>query len=182
MPPTPDKIKNSPYKNRHLIFLTITKNPYSWLLSLYNRPYHARRHFSSFEELLRSPWQTRHRENAPAQFLNPMEMWNQKNRAYFQLQRIGPSYNLRYEDILADPEGTIRLLKENEQLAMIHSFFKNRDTSTKAEPDKGYAYYKKYYLDEVWKAKLTPHLLQLINQSLDKDLMQQFNYPLLEDV
>lgn len=181
-PPNLEKIKKSPYGKKKLIFATITKNPYSWLLSLYDHPYHAHSSFSSFEDFLCSPWQTRGRENAPSQFKNPMDMWNQKNRAYLELSNIGPTYNLRYEDILADPESSIRLLKESEQLNMIHNFFKNRDLSTKANLDKNYEYYRKYYLNEEWKAKLNPQLLQMINMSMDKDLMRHFNYTLLEDI
>ena len=42
---------------KDVFFITLTKNPYSWLLSLYRRPYH---HYNSktqsFSEFLISPW------------------------------------------------------------------------------------------------------------------------------
>ncbi|MEM9164412.1 MAG: hypothetical protein AAGC54_15255, partial [Cyanobacteria bacterium P01_F01_bin.4] len=47
-------------------FITITKNPYSWLLSLYKRPYHQykkKEHRPDFETFIASPWKTVGRED-----------------------------------------------------------------------------------------------------------------------
>jgi hypothetical protein len=70
----------------NLIFLTITKNPYSWLLSLYRRPYHQ--YYSdnpSFETFLQRQWKTIGRDNVKNAPITPVELWNIKNKSYLQL-------------------------------------------------------------------------------------------------
>ena len=66
----------------NLLFVTITKNPYSWLLSLHRHPYHQRSAIGDFEEFLQSPWPTVKRERHPNPFPNPIIMWNEKNSSY----------------------------------------------------------------------------------------------------
>ena len=40
------------FAGRSIRFVTLTKNPYSWLLSLYRRPYHAGEKAETFAEFL----------------------------------------------------------------------------------------------------------------------------------
>ncbi len=72
----------------NLFFLTITKNPYSWLLSLYRNPYHQ--YFDnrqSFEFFLKSQWKSVKRDNTKKVLRNPIELWNIKNKSYLQLDK-----------------------------------------------------------------------------------------------
>ncbi|MEO1350635.1 MAG: hypothetical protein AAFW84_17820, partial [Cyanobacteria bacterium J06635_15] len=65
----------------NISFITITKNPYSWLLSLYKRPYHQ--YFRQgekidFETFIVSPWKTVGRDNLNKKISTPVELWNIK--------------------------------------------------------------------------------------------------------
>ena len=82
-------------------FLTLTKNPFAWLVSLYRRPYSNRKYGSHrgkvvpatgtpFSEFIRAPWPTVGRENGPEEYSNPVSMWGIKTASYFNLGDIGP--------------------------------------------------------------------------------------------
>ncbi|RME83007.1 MAG: hypothetical protein D6775_09300 [Caldilineae bacterium] len=60
--PAPDALRRSRWARRGLVILTLSKNPYAWLLSLYRHPYHYSGPLPSFERFLQSPWRTVRRE------------------------------------------------------------------------------------------------------------------------
>ena len=99
-------LQDLPIVDDRLLFLTLAKNPYSWLLSLHRRPYQGQP-IAGFGEFIERPWKTVGREAGPPSFANPVEMWNVKNRSYLHLASGLPALTLRYEDLLADPEETI---------------------------------------------------------------------------
>jgi hypothetical protein len=160
----------------NLSFVTVTKNPYSWLLSLYKRPYHQ--HWSEkpdFETFLSLPWCTVRRENSPKKFTNPIEMWNIKNRAYLQLKRKFPTIDLKYESLLLDPEQEVMSIKDQFSLTQKVKHFQNIEKSTKGD-QKDFLYYQKYYIEERWRGKLSPTAIHTINEHLDFSLMEHFGY------
>ena len=165
-----------------LVFVTLTKNPYSWLLSLYRRPYHFGGELSSFAEFLVSPWSTVRRERAGDGFRSPVDMWNQKNRAYLRLYELGRVDNLRYEDLLADPEGTISRLCSRFSIERKSPRFLNVTESTKDRHRKDHDYYRRYYLEEQWRSELDREHLGIINRSLDVELLRAFGYEKIDDV
>jgi hypothetical protein len=165
---------------RDIRVVTITKNPYSWALSMARKPYHRRGPaFDSLEALLQRPWRTVGRENAPLAFRNLIAMWNRKNAAYLRPVGGFPTINLRYEDLLADPEATLGRVAAALGLAT-RGPFRNVRESANGDQAETYDSYRRYYLDERWKAKLTPRAIALINASLDRDLMAQFGYEVLD--
>jgi hypothetical protein len=158
------------------LFVTITKNPYSWLLSLYDRPYHQ--HYKkkpSFEDFLTTKWVTVMRENGPKTFSSPVALWNIKNASYLTLRNNFKVINLKYENLLADPKKTIDLIRSQLNLQTINNTFVNLELSTK-ENSKNHDYYKKYYLDEIWKGKLNPKIIDIINNKLDYQVMKSYGY------
>lgn len=169
----------------YTLFVTITKNPYSWLLSLYRKPYHleTKKKQLSFEEFLSSDWQTFGRENVDQTIHNPIELWNLKNRSYmgFNMHR---AINLRYEDILKNPEKIIEDIASTGNIRMKNEQFKNVVSSTKSENGKDFDYYRSYYLEEKWKNELSSEAIKYINQHLDQDVMKYFGYEIinLEDI
>jgi hypothetical protein len=171
-----DCLKQYDICSNNLFFLTLTKNPYSWLLSLYRRPYH---HYwgkkSDFETFLTSPWRTVGRENAPPEFSSPVELWNQKNASYLQLQQQFPTLNLRYEDLLSDPKGTMEAVRNIASCDWKHSAFVNVDRSTK-RGEEDFSFYRKYYLEEQWKAELSPRAIRIINERLNDEILEAFQY------
>ena len=95
-------------KYHEVCFVTITKNPYSWLLSLYRRPYHQ--HYTtkpSFEKFLETTWRTVHRENLQTMIFNPVQLWNITNRSSLPLDGL-QVLNLTSESIFLGAENAIR--------------------------------------------------------------------------
>lgn len=164
---------------RNVLFVTVTKNPYSWLLSLYKRPHHLKGlRQDSFESFLKQPWATARRENAPPEFVSPVDIWNSKNGAYLSMCDNGFSVaNIRYEDLIADPQQTIWSLAEKFRLEH-NPLFRNIVESTKGE-ELGFSDYQRYYLTEAWRNKLSDEAIALINARLDKDVVSRFGYPLI---
>lgn len=160
---------------QNLIFITITKNPYSWLLSLYKRPYHSTIHSSSIDDFLSTPWETVGRENAPRGFADPIDMWNKKNAAYCELQKASITINLKYEDILANPISILETLSQKFSIQKKNGSLNNIKESTK-ESKKDFSYYQDFYLHEKWKEKLSQSTISKINKHLDKSTMHYFGY------
>jgi hypothetical protein len=159
-----------------LSFVTLTKNPYSWLLSFYRRPYHQYwRKKPDFHTFLTSPWKTVERENAPREFANPVELWNQKNASYLQLPKRFSVLNLRYEDLLGDPIGTIEIIASLCSCRRKGHAFTNIGYSTK-NTDQTFAFYQDYYLREQWKKELLPGDIKIINEFLNDDILEAFQY------
>lgn len=165
--------------NRSLTFITITKNPYSWLLSLYRKPYHQ--YFKSkptFEDFLNTPWKTVGRENTQNKFLaNPIELWNLKNKAYLQLSSA-QTINLTSESLFEDAGKVIDSISNQFSIEKKSDKFINYEKSTKDKKKNG-AYYRDYYLSEKWRDQLSPTAIITINNSIDKVLMSHFGYNLL---
>ena len=87
-------------------FLTITKNPYSWLLSLHRNPYHLYCGKPDFETFLVTPLKTIGRDNCSKTLRNPMELWNVKNASYLQLTELN-CLNITTESIFENPKTVV---------------------------------------------------------------------------
>ena len=160
----------------NLSFVTITKNPYSWLLSLYKRPYHQ--YYADkpdFESFLSTSWKTVGRDSAPKILSSPVELWNMKNSSYLQLEDTFPVLNIKYEDILDVPKNIIELISNTFSYGRRLSHFQNYEKSTK-EKGKDSSFYRDYYLNERWKDMLSPQSIAIINERLDNELMNYFRY------
>ncbi len=165
----------------NLKIITVTKNPYSFLLSLFRKPYQIiGKRPATFDEFLKRKWITVNRENyKPKIFKSPAELWNAKNEAYISLHQKTnlPVLNLTYEKLLEDPEATISHIIQELKLQSKNGFT-NIARSTK-EKGKDYDYYKDYYLNELWRKELNDGQIKLINQYLNKDLLKHFGYSLI---
>lgn len=162
----------------NLIFITITKNPYSWLLSLYRNPYHQ--YFNeklSFEEFIKREWKTIGRDNTQGDLSSPIELWNVKNKSYLQLD-IKKTINITTEDLFQDAGKVIHRISERFSIERKSGEFINYERSTKSK-DKDGTYYRDYYLTEKWREDLSRDAIATINESIDKDLMAHFGYSIL---
>jgi hypothetical protein len=158
-------------------FVTVTKNPYAWLLSLHKRPYHQHARRVDFETFLASPWRTIWRDNLDmATLRNPILLWNIKNKSYLDLAQQHPTILVRYEDMLRDPSGQIERIATTFDLKHKTRQFVDLIESTKKDTGKDNNYYKNYYLNEQWRIKLSPRAVELINKSLDTKIMEKFGY------
>ncbi|MDA0978071.1 MAG: hypothetical protein O3B72_05915, partial [Proteobacteria bacterium] len=155
-------------------------NPYAWLLSLYERPYHQHHTKSmTFEEFLVHPWKLVRRDNCPGAFLNsPMTLWNIKNQSYLSLE--GPHcLATSSEQLLENPARVIDSIATAFQVPKVSESFVNFEESTNVA-GKTYSDYRDYYLEEKWKRLLTPESIRVINGQLDAGLVESLGYKLLE--
>jgi hypothetical protein len=162
-----------------ICFVTVTKNPYSWLLSMHRRPYH--RYYGEkpdFHTFLRSPWKTVGRDNYESVLRDPVELWNIKNKSYLRLKSLETA-NITSESVLADPKALIDRLSDSFSIPKSDNYFSNLDESTK-EKSKNFDYYRDYYLNERWKDELSDESISIINSRLDRNLVDYFGYELLD--
>jgi hypothetical protein len=180
-PPSPDQLAAARTDPARVLFVTLTKNPYAWLHSLYRRPYHARRAYTSFRQFLSDPWEPVGRENVKAPFANPIELWNVKNRAYIELGHYATAVQCRYEDLLADPYDFLKAISNEHALRRRRESFQNIDDAVKnRDRGKTFATYKDYYLNERWREELETDCISLINECLDPRVMAHFGYQRIE--
>ena len=173
-----DELNKYKLARSNLIFLTITKNPYSWLLSLYRSPYHQ--YYTdkpNFETFLQRQWKTIGRDNIKTVLANPIELWNIKNKSYLQLDRKSTT-NITTEEIFEDPEKIIQNISQQYSIDRKSESFVNYEGSTK-DKSKDSAYYREYYLSEKWRDNLSKESIAIINDSIDKEMMSHFGYLVL---
>lgn len=174
-----EEIKASDYDVNEICFISITKNPYSWLLSLYRKPYNQqyRDGKPDFETFLRTPWTTEPRDNCKRLLANPIELWNIKNASYLQLKDIG-GLNLTTESVIDKPESIIDTLSTHFSIGLRSDQFLNYEKSTK-DSGKNSTWYQDYYLNERWRDDLSVKAIATINESLDLALMRHFSYKVI---
>jgi len=170
-------------------FLTLTKNPYSWILSLFRNPYHLRSpRQPDVESFLKTPWITVHRDGTARQLANPVELWNIKNASYIPLRELG-GMNLKTESLFVDPGQVVATIQQHFGVSRKSEDFVNFEDSTKVAINRNEAtknagkdsnYYRDYYLQEKWRANLSAEAISLINQSVDRSLMAEFGYRLID--
>jgi len=179
--PPVEVLSGTSVARRHVIgFVTLTKNPYSWLLSLHRRPYHQRGgHRPDFERFLTTPWRTVGRENADPVLSSPVELWNVKNRSYLPLAGLG-GLNITTEALFADPAGIIEPIAAEFDIPRRSRQFIDYEASTKNDPGKSGTVYRDYYLGEKWRDELSARAVGIINERVDRSLMTSFGYPLID--
>lgn len=162
--------------SKNLSFVTVSKNPYSWLLSLYRKPYHQNYSVKpDFETFLSTPWKSVRRDNVPGNISSPVELWNIKNASYMQLSKKLQAVNLKFEDILQDPEHLLKVISETFSCEWKRDQFMNYDPSTK-ESGKNSDFYRDYYLNEKWRHDFTPAAIAIVNERVDHEVMDFFQY------
>jgi hypothetical protein len=172
--------------NKHYAFTTkeiltnaqpiiiITKNPYSWLPSLY-------RWRKTCEKMAI-------RENEQVQgksfsefvlgSTDPIHRWNKTNLKYTTDDVGGlPRIIVRYEDLYKDPEKVTRDIAKKLEIPFKGGFFVlpkgkvnsvNKDTKKKFDAS--------YYTDKRYIREYTPNLLQCVYKRLDPKVLEIFGY------
>ena len=181
MAPSADLIKR--HKGfKKLGIVALVKNPYSFLLSLYKRPYqYIGKKPSTLAEFLTTPWKTTKRERwwEPT-FHNPIELWNEKNHSYVSIEKQLPQHVmvLRYEDLIGDPIESLR--KMSNKFGLNGNGLENVTGSTKNDSGKDFDTYRDYYLQEKWREDLSSKAIEVINKNLDKALMDELGYKFID--
>ena len=164
-----------------LLCITLTKNPYSWLLSLHRRPHNHpsyEKRPPDFDTFLRSAWPAIGRENVKGSFKGPVDLWNRKNAAYVALAREIDVVSLRYEELVSDPRRAVAEVAERLGIDHDSTSFENISKSTKGDA-KTFDSYQSYYAEDRWKNQLDASSLAFINQQLDHDLRERLGYELI---
>lgn len=173
--PIIESIKH-PFTNESKIYpLCIIKNPYSWALSLYKKPYHfpTKSNYRTFKEFLLTPYIPLKRENLTVP-LNPIQLWNIKSMSYLKIkEQIPCAHLIRYEDLLKEPR--IILIK---MFGETETSFENINNSTKNTNLK-FNDYQEYYLKEEWKKEIKSEHYSIINHHLDQSLISRLGYQLI---
>ncbi len=174
-----EELRHHGILKREICFISLTKNPYSWLLSLHRKPY-SHRHKGGkpdFETFLRSPWKTVARDNCGELLESPVALWNLKNNSYLQLADLN-GLNMTTESSVQDPAGVIERISDHFSIDRCSDRFFNYEKSTK-DASKDFAFYQDYYSNERWRDKLSVEAISIISAALDKNLMSHFGYEVL---
>ncbi|HCQ28776.1 MAG TPA: hypothetical protein DIU39_00720 [Flavobacteriales bacterium] len=158
-----------------IIYLILVKNPYAWLRSMHRKPYHQEQLKQlSFNQFIEFPY---------GDYENPVKMWNAKYRAYLHMNEYAKNFALiKYEELLETPEEILSGLKEKFNLKTTLYWFsdiQHQLTNNHGELKK--KFHKNYYLKEKWKSEYKPETIALVNKYIDNDLMQQFDYKILQN-
>lgn len=156
------------------------KNPYSWLISLVNNPYHIQGYgCSSLEQFVDCPWLTKPIDNTLAVLPSPMALWNEKLRAYlkFESESDVPNARVKFEDFVRDP--ITALGDALQHFGVDPSGLQLRDDSTK-DDDRKYDDIKKFYADEDWMRFLNRQTVAVINGYTDWEIAAAFGYSALD--
>jgi hypothetical protein len=180
MNPDPDRI--GPDALASVRFLMVVKNPYAWLLSLYQRPYHVGARDTRFEEFLqRHLMVMQRRENIGPDPLQPVEIWNRKMRGYMRLrEEADHAVIVRYEDFLTDEMGTLERVAAELGIAMRDRYVPVLEGVKNDDMEISHTDYADYYLSESWRRKLSPEALEIINAMLAPEIVEAFGYEIID--
>lgn len=178
---SPNFLEDTVATSKNVSFVTLTKNPYSWLLSLHKRPYHGDRNSpqEDFEAFLTNEYKPKGRDNVGNSKTNSTQLWNAKNASYIDLAKVFSGVTVRYEDLLDDPKQTLTKICQGWDVDWDESSFENYSDSTK-DSHKDANFYRDYYLGEKWREKLSPQAVEIINSEVDAELMAHFGYERIE--
>ncbi len=169
-------------QKKDFFVLFIVKNPYSYLLSLFDKPYHYRGKVPKrFIDFLKREWPLRKRDGLGAKSLSsPIELWNLKNKAYFSYSTSGKvvSKLLQYENLVKDSQEQLTFIFKAFGLERYDEFYELSESTN--DSDKTHQDYRDYYLQEKWKSRLDEVSIKFINERLDHELVEQLGYTILD--
>jgi hypothetical protein len=111
-----------------------------------------------------------------------IEMWCTKTKSYLNLVDQARSCLVRYEDVLVNPASSVMTIASALGLQRRTDAFVNLDLSAKRvglAQGATFGSYQEYYLNERWRASLTPAAIATINRQLDPGLMQRVGYEII---
>jgi len=165
--PSDDELSEKIKKD--VIFLCLVKNPYSWLLSMHKHPgHHEALKKLSFSEFLRYSY---------GDYRNPIVMWNIKYNSYVNLANSVENHIIvKYEDMLTDQVEFVNLIagKFGFDKPVFFKHANKRLSNSKKVSSRRFR--SEYYIEEKWRRKLHRRHVNYINEFLDKNLMEKFNY------
>ena len=176
-------VYDSAYRAARVSVLFVIRNPYSWIASLYRRPYHNMgRQADSLPEFVSFPWRTVGRDNVERILPSPVCLWPLKVRAYRTFEAAAARDAvacawLSFEDFVQYPVRSLSdaLAKLNlpcKGLAAMSRPTKPRGRSAEER--------RRYYAREGWRAELCARSVAAINQRIDWTLAAEHGYARLD--
>ena len=173
--------------------LLITKNPYSWLVSVYNY-WGVNRKINvgpdlrgvSFEDFLKNKLYLEKQRDIPYLFRssNPIQHWNNMN-FHWMTVRLNQKklLHVSYEELIEEPEATVKSVAENYDLK-IKNEIKNEEkifTPSGETPKTGEEKFNKdFYSQNQFMNMYTPELIEYVNEQLDLDVVLRLGYFFVE--
>ena len=185
--------------HREVDCVICVKDPYAWLISQYN--FRHPRKETSFATYLRTPLTVGRPPRGQVSSSSPVKLWVTMYKHWLSFDLLHRrKFLLRYEQVLADPEGSIREVVSALGLRRHHPLryriarrlglagsspefflptvhlmgvpnkYRDKDIKRGAKFDPE-RYKKRSYLDA-----FTPELLDMINAELDQGLLDQLGY------
>ena len=159
------------------LFIFTVREPLSWLVGLYKKPYHiltARP--ENLESFATTRWRTVGRENLQSASYYPLDLFEEKLKSYLHLMSYLEDFNLpfkiiKFENFVTDQEATFWELYEFLDEPTCN--FGELNESTK-DSRKNARFYANYYTNGLWKADF-PELDDL-KMTVSKDLLSSFGY------
>ena len=167
-------------KKQKILFVCLVKNPYSFLLSLYKKPYHILSSHKSFSEFIRTTYSPHKRENINEEQIKIVDLWNIKIQAYKELKmdiRFDAVF-IKYEDLLVNINGPLSALAKK-SASIKTANFKNFTKPAKKDNIKSFDYFKEYYMTEKWKEKFSTEDIDFINSNINIEYMNELKYEIL---
>jgi len=167
------------YRKEEISVLFMVRNPYSWIVSLHQRPYHnLGRRGETLNAFLTFPWLTVGRDNVDRILPTPALLWPLKVRSYQVFEEAAYQdgvlcASLRFEDFVDQPmdslDRAMRVLGIDEaQLRPVRASTKPFGKMAEER--------RLYYAREEWKSALTRDAVSHINEMVDWNLAERYGY------
>jgi hypothetical protein len=175
--PPVDVIRAAPH-SQNTLFVLITKHPVFFLTSLHARPENPLWHHDEmeFDQFLTTPWPVSERDNVGDKPLDsPIELWNQKMRAYVTLMEAAENVvHIRYEDLLSDFNDQLNRIAE--YIPAISNGYGNIRRSIRASDNLRFEDYQRRYKYHRIKTDYKKRDLEYIYRKVDDDVMDALGY------
>lgn len=157
------------------VFVCLVRNPWRFVSALHRRSYNLfPKTDCTLEEFIKLPFLAHERDELEDIFItNPVDLWNQKVRSYFDFaeasERVIIAY---YEDVVADAAAFLNKLSGYCALAETTTI---PSKSTKKD-DKSFEQYREEAINYDPKAALGSEIYDQIYEKLDKEVLQKTKY------
>ena len=175
--------------------LTIVKNPYAWLVSVYNywgpnRKYNVGPDLRgvSFDTFVKNRILSAKQRDVP--FLirasNPVQLWNNMNYHWWSIRVYEKkSCIITYEKLMQDKEYSLNWIGEIFGLKRKYDYIVDSDKyfipgGEKTLQSEEKFKKQKYYENKEYLKYYTPELIDFVNRNLDLELMINFGYKFIE--
>ena len=156
-------------------FVTLTRDPWDWLLALRRAPYHLGRPApATLREFVTMPWPALQREWAPGGFRDPVDLWNRKNAAYLELASALPTLLLRTDELVLRPEAVIERIALRFGLERRGAFVD--DPRSSKGDGRSQAAIRRGYAEQGWRAEWDAASAAEVRRRLDATLVERFGF------